>query len=81
MNGTGAQQMEEPAGINHILFLYPFSSSADGWLRAGILQYISLTPLEQIQRATVTSNLPVNTGQPLDGADYYTVYKKDISSY
>lgn len=38
MRGTGAKQIGKSAGINHILFLYPFSSSsADGWLRADIL--------------------------------------------
>lgn len=67
MKGTGAQQMGKLAGINHILFLYPFSSSADGWLRAGILH-----PVQQIWSATV--NLPVNTDPPLDGADYHAVY-------
>ncbi len=70
--------MEKPAGINHILLLYPFSSSADGWLRADILQYIYLTPGEQIQSASVKSNLPVNTGQPLDGADYLQKSTKKI---
>lgn len=73
MKGTGEQKMGKPAGINHILFLYPFSSSAEGvgWEP---VSYIPLTPVEQIQSTTFKSHLPVNTDPPLHGADYHIVY-------
>lgn len=34
---------------------------------------IPITPVEQIQSATVKFNQPVNTVQPLDGADYHFI--------